>query len=101
MKFDDDNEKVAKLCSLATKTAAKRKYTQDWIWVATANSCVLCHFCYMHRFCYFVPFVINLKYFDKTAPASYDFLGVNFYVSTKSSCGFQAGAEMVVTKELQ
>ncbi len=55
----------------------------------------------MRRFCYYVPFVTNLRYFDKMAPASYDFLGVNFYVSTRTSCGFQAGTVMVVAKKLQ
>ncbi len=55
----------------------------------------------MRRFCYYVPFVTNLRYFDKMAPASYDFLGVNFYVSTRTPCGFQAGTVMVVAKKLQ
>ncbi len=58
----------------------------------------------MHRFRYYVPFMINLKYFDKTAPASYDFLGVNFYVSARVHVAsklrsFEAGAEMVVAKD--
>ncbi len=54
----------------------------------------------MYRYHFYCPFIMSERYTDLRAPHSFDFIGLNYYVSTSVFIGFlSCNPEVVILKD--